>query len=105
MRPGAIVLGVVLTFCINGFDPISRYLIHSSSFTHSQMPFALLVGLLLLGYLYNPLVRRRFPRFALTRRDMAAVLAIGFLGTTVTHPGPAICSCDLGSGLLRFSGK
>ena len=83
VRPGAIVLGVMFTLCINGFDPISRYLIHSSSFTHSQMPFALLVGLLLLGYLYNPLVRGRFPNLALTRRDMAAVLAIGFLGTTV----------------------
>ena len=87
VRPGAIVLGVMFTLCINGFDPISRYLIHSSSFTHSQMPFALLVGLLLLGYLYNPLVRGRFPNLALTRRDMAAVLAIGFLGTTVPTPG------------------
>ena len=83
VRPGVIVLGVLLTSCINGFDPISRYLIHSSSFTHSQMPFALLVGLLLLGYLYNPLVRGRFPGLALTRQDLAAVLAIGFLGTTV----------------------
>ena len=83
VRPGAIVLGVLLTSWINGFDPISRYLIHSSSFTHSQMPFALLVGLLLLGYLYNPLVRGRFPGLVLTRQDLAAVLSIGFLGTTV----------------------
>ena len=49
----------------------------------AAIPAALLVGLLALGYLYNPLVRTRFPGWALTRRDLAVVLAIGFLGTTV----------------------
>ena len=37
----AVWVGVLLAAGINAFDPISRYLIHSSSFTHSQMPFAL----------------------------------------------------------------
>ena len=79
----AVCIGVLLTAGINAFDPISNYMIHSSSFTHSQMPFALLMGLLGLGYLYNPIARRWAPGWALTRRDLAAVLAIGFLGTTV----------------------
>lgn len=83
VRWRAVVAGALLTAGINAFDPISRYLIHSSSFTHSQMPFALLMGLLTLGYLYNPLARRWSPGWALTRPDLAAVLAVGFLGTTV----------------------
>ncbi|HLA41771.1 MAG TPA: DUF6785 family protein, partial [Candidatus Glassbacteria bacterium] len=79
----AVALGVLLTTWINGFDPISRYLIHSSSFTNSHLPFAMLLGLLFLAYGYNPLVRSLRPRWALDRQDLAAVLAIGFLGSSV----------------------
>ena len=83
VRWRAVIAGVLLTVWINGFDPISRYLIHSSTFTNSQMPFALLLGLLVLGCVYNPLARVLKPRWVLLKQDLAAVLAVGFLGSTV----------------------
>ena len=83
VRWRGVIAGVVLTTFINGFNPVSSSLIHSSSFTNSHFPFALLLGLLLLAYVYNPLVRLFRPSWLLRTTDLASVLAVGFLGTTV----------------------
>jgi hypothetical protein len=73
----------VLVTGISIFDPVSSYLIHSSAFTSSHMPFSLLLGVLALGFLYNPVARAFWPAGVMDRRDLAAVLAIGFLGSNV----------------------
>ena len=76
-----LVLGIVLTVGINAFDPISRYVIHSSSISNSHMPFALLVGLMALAYVVRPILMRL--GYQLTQTDLATVLSIGFLGTSM----------------------
>ena len=83
VRWRAIVVGVVLVTGINIFDPVSNYMIHSSAFTNSHMPFSLLFGVLALGFVYNPAARLLFPSAVMSRMDLAAVLAIGFLGSNV----------------------
>ena len=87
MRWRAVALGVLLATWINATDPISSFVIHSSPFANSHIPFTLLLGVLVLGYLYNPIVRRFLPGWALNRQDLAAVLAVGFLGGAVPSMG------------------
>jgi hypothetical protein len=77
----AMALGVALVVGINAFDPISRYVIHSSSISNSHMPFALLVGLMVLAYVIRPLVSAVGGH--LTQADLATVLTIGFLGSSM----------------------
>ena len=79
----AIGVGVALTTAVNVYDPVSDYIIHSSSFTRSHMPFALFLGLLFLVVLVNPLLRWRRPAAVFTPEELAVVLTIGFLGMSV----------------------
>jgi len=83
VRWRGILLGLAAAAAINAFDPVSRHLIHSSSFTSSHLPFSLLVSLLFLAYVYNPVARSCFPNGALKREDLASVLAIGFVAGAV----------------------
>jgi hypothetical protein len=62
VRWRAVVVGVLLTVWINAFDPIARYLVRSSSFTDSHLPFTLLLGVLAVAYVYNPWARRCAPK-------------------------------------------
>ncbi|MDP6040877.1 MAG: hypothetical protein QGG64_20170, partial [Candidatus Latescibacteria bacterium] len=73
----ALGMGVGLAVAINAFDPFARYVIHSSSISNSHMPFALLVGMMVLAYGVRPLVG------GITRADLGAIMAIGFLGTSM----------------------
>jgi len=83
VRWAAVAYGLLLAIAVNSFNPVSGYLIHSSSFANSHMPLSILFGILLPAYLYNPIVRRRRPSWALTRKDLAAALSVGFLGGAV----------------------
>ena len=76
-------MGVVFTTAVNIYDPVSDYIIHSSSFTRSHMPFALFLGLLFLVVLVNPLLKWRWPGAVFTPEDLAVALTIGFLGMSV----------------------
>lgn len=80
VRWRAVFAGLFLVAGIGAFDPVARYLISSSPLTRSHMPFAVLLGVLALAYVYNPIVRWLRPAMAFTTRDLAAVLAVGFVG-------------------------
>lgn len=79
----AIALGTLFTVAINAFDPISRYVVHSSTFTSEHLPFALLFCLLALTFGVNPVLRRFRPRSAFSSQELAALVAICFLGTSI----------------------
>ena len=61
VRRRGVVAGALLTAWINAFDPLARYLVRSSSFTDSHLPFALLLGVLAVAYVHNPWARRWCP--------------------------------------------
>jgi len=84
VRWRAVSLGVALIVAINGFDPIARYLIDSSPLTRSHLPLALLVSVLGFAYFYNPIVRAWAPNLVLTRKDLAAIFAIGMVGGNIS---------------------
>jgi hypothetical protein len=83
VRWRGVVAGLAVAAAINAFDPISRHLINSASFTNSHIPFSLLFSLLSLAYFYNPLVRALAPGWVLSRQDLAAVLTIGFVSSSI----------------------
>lgn len=74
-------VGIFVAVAINAFDPVARYVIHSSSISNSHMPFALLVSLMVLAYGVRPVLSRLGLAFSQT--DFATVLSIGFLGTSM----------------------
>ncbi|OGG45424.1 MAG: hypothetical protein A3F84_06350 [Candidatus Handelsmanbacteria bacterium RIFCSPLOWO2_12_FULL_64_10] len=79
----AVALGILFSVAINAFDPISRYVVHSSTFTSEHLPFALLFCLLTLTFGANPVLRRLRPGSAFSAQELAAVVAICFLGTSI----------------------
>ena len=78
---GVLGIGVALSVGVNAFDPFTRYVIHSSSLSNSHMPFALLVGMMVLAYGLRTLVGHW--GWHVTKADLASVLSIGFLGTAM----------------------
>jgi hypothetical protein len=77
----SVLLGLLLAVGINAFDPVSRYVIHSSSISNSHMPFALLVGIMVLAYAVRPVITRLGS--GITQSHFATILSIGFLATSM----------------------
>jgi hypothetical protein len=87
VRWRAILLGLVIAVGLNIFDPISNYLIASSTFGNSHIPFTVLFGILFTAYVWNPVARTWLPGAVFERRDLAGVLAVGFIGGTIPSFG------------------
>jgi len=79
----AALVGVALSVGIALLAPVSGYSIHSSPMTASHFPMAVFFGYLLLGVVLGPLLRLIHPRLALSRRELIAALAVGFMGSSV----------------------
>jgi len=76
-------IGVAFTVLMSAYDPVSSYFVHSSAFTRSHMPFALLFLVMVLTLVVNPLLRRSRPGWVFGSGEIAVILSVGFLGLSI----------------------
>lgn len=79
----SIGVGVAFTVLMSAYEPVSSYFVHSSAFTRSHMPFALLFLVMVLSLVVNPLLRRLWPKRVFTSSEIAVILSVGFLGLSI----------------------
>lgn len=79
----SIGLGVGFTVLMSAYEPVSSYFVHSSAFTRSHMPFALLFLVMALTMVINPILRRLRQAWVFTSSEIAVLLSVGFLGLSI----------------------
>ena len=72
----AIVIGLAGALCLCGFTYFNDCVLKQSLLISDHMPVVVYGGLVLAMAFLNPLLRRLIPRFALTSREVAVILAI-----------------------------